>query len=265
VSRRSSASTRSPAVVLSRDRRPRRAGGLPERKRRLLVDLRERPPPSWPARRRPDAAARHGDGFKFWLADGSWLLVRRRAPSRSSGSTPRRPSSDCASAARGRRAAGARRMSGDGGARRAGRQAVGPRADLGHTDRYVGKVLVIEAGKRLSLQRHEVKDESILVPRAGCGCTSRTTTGTSGRGARSGRAPPRPDRPDPPLRGDRADRADRGLDPELDDVVRLEDDFGREGRAPRARRSARRTISGVLRPSARCTLRHATAITGRGA
>ncbi|MEO8437270.1 MAG: hypothetical protein ABI562_02350, partial [Chloroflexota bacterium] len=32
-----------------------------------------------------------------------------------------------------------------------------------HTDRYVGKILVIEAGKRLSLQRHLVKDESILV------------------------------------------------------------------------------------------------------
>ena len=30
-----------------------------------------------------------------------------------------------------------------------------------HTDRYVGKVLVIEAGKRLSLQRHEIKDESV--------------------------------------------------------------------------------------------------------
>ncbi|MFL5717765.1 MAG: cupin, partial [Chloroflexota bacterium] len=32
-----------------------------------------------------------------------------------------------------------------------------------HTDRYVGKILVIEAGQRLSLQRHEVKDESIFV------------------------------------------------------------------------------------------------------
>src|SRR5689334_23928827 len=31
------------------------------------------------------------------------------------------------------------------------------------TDHYVGKVLVIEAGKRLSLQKHEIKDESILV------------------------------------------------------------------------------------------------------
>ena len=36
-----------------------------------------------------------------------------------------------------------------------------------HTDRYVGKVLVIEPGKRLSLQYHEKKDESIRVAR-GC-------------------------------------------------------------------------------------------------
>ena len=32
-----------------------------------------------------------------------------------------------------------------------------------HTDHYVGKILVIEAGHRLSLQRHLVKDESIFV------------------------------------------------------------------------------------------------------
>ncbi|GIW19904.1 MAG: hypothetical protein KatS3mg065_0200 [Chloroflexota bacterium] len=32
-----------------------------------------------------------------------------------------------------------------------------------HTDRYVGKILVIEAGKRLSLQYHERKDEAIYV------------------------------------------------------------------------------------------------------
>ena len=31
------------------------------------------------------------------------------------------------------------------------------------TERYCGKVIRISAGKRLSLQRHEVKDESILV------------------------------------------------------------------------------------------------------
>ena len=31
------------------------------------------------------------DGFKFFVADGSWLLVRSSGPSRSCGSTPRRP------------------------------------------------------------------------------------------------------------------------------------------------------------------------------
>jgi sugar phosphate isomerase/epimerase len=34
-----------------------------------------------------------------------------------------------------------------------------------HTERYVGKLLVIEAGKRLSLQKHLKKDESIFVVR----------------------------------------------------------------------------------------------------
>src|SRR3954468_18754362 len=32
-----------------------------------------------------------------------------------------------------------------------------------HAERYVGKVLVIEAGGRLSLPRHEIKDEAIYV------------------------------------------------------------------------------------------------------
>ena len=31
------------------------------------------------------------------------------------------------------------------------------------TEQYVGKILVIEAGRRLSLQKHVLKDESILV------------------------------------------------------------------------------------------------------
>ena len=35
-----------------------------------------------------------------------------------------------------------------------------------HTDRYAGKILVIETGKRLSLQYHRRKEESILVIRA---------------------------------------------------------------------------------------------------
>jgi oxalate decarboxylase/phosphoglucose isomerase-like protein (cupin superfamily) len=42
---------------------------------------------------------------------------------------------------------------------------VGPRAPLGVTDRYVGKLIAINAGRRLSLQYHERKDESIYVVR----------------------------------------------------------------------------------------------------
>ena len=34
-----------------------------------------------------------------------------------------------------------------------------------HTERYVGKVLVIETGKRLSLQYHREKDAALLVVR----------------------------------------------------------------------------------------------------
>ena len=100
-----------------------------------------------------------------------------------------------------------------------------------HTDRYVGKILVIETGKRLSLQRHVVKDESILVLAGRLRLYLEDDEGTVpveelGPGERRHVA----DRPDPPLRGDRALRArSRSRRPELDDVVRLEDDFGREG------------------------------------
>jgi mannose-6-phosphate isomerase len=99
-----------------------------------------------------------------------------------------------------------------------------------HTDRYVGKILVIETGKRLSLQRHEVKDESILVlsgrlrlyledddgtvrvEELGAGASRRVTTGRIHRYESI----------------ERCELVEVST-PELDDVVRLEDDFGREG------------------------------------
>ena len=99
-----------------------------------------------------------------------------------------------------------------------------------HTDRYVGKVLVIETGKRLSLQRHEIKDESILV-RSGrlrlyledeegvvrehelaAGEAARITTGRVHRFEAI----------------ERCELVEVST-PELDDVIRLQDDFGREG------------------------------------
>jgi phosphomannomutase len=49
----------------------------PETKRRLLVDLRQQAPADLagqPVTR--SIPLETGDGFKFWVGDGSWLLVR---------------------------------------------------------------------------------------------------------------------------------------------------------------------------------------------
>ena len=99
-----------------------------------------------------------------------------------------------------------------------------------HTDRYVGKILVIETGQRLSLQRHEIKDESILVlsgrlrlflegddgeiheTELGPGEQRRVMTGRIHRYEAI----------------ERCELVEVST-PELDDVVRLQDDFGREG------------------------------------
>jgi mannose-6-phosphate isomerase len=99
-----------------------------------------------------------------------------------------------------------------------------------HTERYVGKVLVIETGKRLSLQRHEVKDESILV-RAG---RLRLYLEDEDGVVREHDLGPGEHRRIPVGRIHRFEAIERCelievSTPELDDVVRLEDDFGREG------------------------------------
>ena len=98
------------------------------------------------------------------------------------------------------------------------------------TDRYVGKMLVIEAGRRLSLQRHLVKDESIYVSSGrmrlfleddeGTVCVEELGPGDFRRVA-TGRI----------HRYEAIERCEliEVSTPELDDVVRLEDDFGREG------------------------------------
>lgn len=97
------------------------------------------------------------------------------------------------------------------------------------TDRYAGKVLFIRAGSQLSLQYHDVKDEAfymqegILELVTGRGPTQkvdRLETGASRR-----------------IQPGTVHRFRAVTDcllfevstPELEDVVRLEDDFGREG------------------------------------
>lgn len=98
------------------------------------------------------------------------------------------------------------------------------------TDRYVGKVIVIETGRRLSLQRHVTKDESILV-RAGrlrlfleddAGVVREHELGAGeARRIPTGRV----------HRFEAIERCEliEVSTPELDDVIRLDDDYGREG------------------------------------
>jgi mannose-6-phosphate isomerase-like protein (cupin superfamily) len=98
------------------------------------------------------------------------------------------------------------------------------------TDRYVGKILVIEAGRRLSLQRHQVKDESIYVASGRLRLTLEDDEGT----VCVDEIGPGDFRRVPTGRIHRYEAIERCelievSTPELDDVVRLEDDFGREG------------------------------------
>jgi len=101
------------------------------------------------------------------------------------------------------------------------------------TDRYAGKVLFIRAGHQLSLQYHEQKDEAFFVQDGslelvlGAGPEQRVVR--LDRGA-SYRLPPR------------TVHRFRALTdvllfevstPELEDVVRLEDDYGRAGTTDR--------------------------------
>jgi mannose-6-phosphate isomerase len=98
------------------------------------------------------------------------------------------------------------------------------------TDRYAGKILVILQGKRLSLQHHEVKDESILVLDGTLGLELEDDTGVLrmielGPGESRRIAPGRRHR----FSGVTDVRLVEVSTPELGDVVRHQDDFGREG------------------------------------
>jgi mannose-6-phosphate isomerase len=99
-----------------------------------------------------------------------------------------------------------------------------------HTTAYVGKVLVIEAGKRLSLQKHAIKDESILVSSGRLRLWLEDDDGV----VRTEELGPGESRHVPTGRIHRYEAIERTellevSTPELDDVIRLEDDFGREG------------------------------------
>ncbi|HUQ78711.1 MAG TPA: cupin domain-containing protein [Patescibacteria group bacterium] len=98
------------------------------------------------------------------------------------------------------------------------------------TDRYCGKVITIETGRRLSLQYHEEKDESILVLsgrlRLWLGAEDGAMASTElGPGEAAHVVTGRRHRYEAIERVELVEVST----PELDDVVRVEDDFGREG------------------------------------
>ena len=99
-----------------------------------------------------------------------------------------------------------------------------------HTDRYVGKILHIKAGESLSLQYHRTKDETVMV------LTGRMTFEyyAEGEEPKSVELGPRePFHITPGLRHRMIAIEDTDVievsTTELDDVVRLEDRYGREG------------------------------------
>ena len=99
-----------------------------------------------------------------------------------------------------------------------------------HTDSYVGKVLHITEGKRLSLQYHEVKDETIFVMTGRLLLHLENDEGV----VESMELSPGHSRRIPVGRAHRFEAIEtcdliEVSTPELDDVVRIEDDYGREG------------------------------------
>ena len=99
------------------------------------------------------------------------------------------------------------------------------------TDRYVGKVITINAGNRLSLQMHRLKDEWVLIQ---CGHLS-LHHGPALDAMAVDVLGPGMQRHIPVGLIHRFEATDEDVElieistPELDDVVRLEDDYGREG------------------------------------
>jgi mannose-6-phosphate isomerase-like protein (cupin superfamily) len=98
------------------------------------------------------------------------------------------------------------------------------------TDRYCGKVITIETGRRLSLQYHEEKDEAILVLRGRLRLLLENEQGQDevselGPGDSAHVAAGRRHRYEAIERVELVEVST----PELGDVVRIEDDFGREG------------------------------------
>ncbi len=98
------------------------------------------------------------------------------------------------------------------------------------TERYCGKIIRIDAGRRLSLQRHERKEESLIVMRGTLRLHLEDDEGIVrvlelGPGESAHVGVPRIHRFEAVTDVELVEVST----PEIDDVERLEDDYGREG------------------------------------
>jgi mannose-6-phosphate isomerase-like protein (cupin superfamily) len=97
-----------------------------------------------------------------------------------------------------------------------------------HTERYVGKILFVRAGEALSLQYHQVKDETIMVM---SGRLALTSFAEGEEPVTRELVPHEPFHITPGMRHRMVAIEDTHVvevsTPELDDVVRLEDRYGR--------------------------------------
>jgi mannose-6-phosphate isomerase-like protein (cupin superfamily) len=97
-----------------------------------------------------------------------------------------------------------------------------------HTDRYVGKILHVNAGQALSLQYHEIKDETLFLTEGEVELVVEEDGNMISRVLRGGES-----YRISPLTRHRMVAGANGCDiievstPELDDVIRLEDRYGR--------------------------------------
>ncbi len=98
------------------------------------------------------------------------------------------------------------------------------------TDRYIGKIIFIEAGKRLSLQYHEEKEESIFVLEGRMVLQLEDSDGElQSIEMEDGDSHRIPVGARHRFSAVKDTKLVEVSSPEIEDVVRVEDDFGREG------------------------------------
>jgi mannose-6-phosphate isomerase len=100
---------------------------------------------------------------------------------------------------------------------------------VAETDRYAGKILHLEGGRSLSLQYHERKDETLYVLNGELALSVEVDGRMSEVRLRAGEGYRIRPGVRHRLRADAACDIVEVSSPELDDVVRLEDEYGRAG------------------------------------